>query len=469
MQDDKVSEQKPTVPVEVQKAAPDVEAPEKLTGMAQLRKAFSAAMARTRPQPNPQTANRGADKTKKVLALGVLAAGLAIVFLVVFSSPRKPATAGSNRNKPNLGAKETPGSERQETNRSVTPIMTTTAQPAADGNNGEVTAEDVNRTSGEIPRYKPQSSGPQTKTSPRAEANSLRSVSFDTTPTGGEAAPSEGSASATTKLTLNKPSIVFIRAEQIKVPDAQAAIKEAGNALTGVLPQGTKLVARLESPVSSAINAPAIAVIEYNYEHDGEIVVPAGTKAIGKLEQVSSSGTVNLQFSRLELPDGTTEKIEASAMSLSYGPLKGNVSGRKRGTRFLVSAVTGLGSMASLLAGSNSASTLDAPVSEGSLLRERLADNIGQAGQQELNNLTFNQNIVVTVPGSTRFYLVLQHGSVETPVASTGIRALTAAASGTSPIPTVEELRQLMELRREINQVYEQQAAVPYTKSDGSQ
>jgi hypothetical protein len=41
-------------------------------------------------------------------------------------------------------------------------------------------------------------------------------------------------------------------------------------------------------------------------------------------------------------------------------------------------------------------------------MRERLADNVATAGQEELNGLAFNQNVVVTLPGNTRFYIVVQ-------------------------------------------------------------
>jgi hypothetical protein len=87
-------------------------------------------------------------------------------------------------------------------------------------------------------------------------------------------------------------------------------------------------------------------------------------------------------------------------------------------------------------------------------------DNIGQAGQQELNSLAFGQNIVVTIPGNTRFYVVLQKGSGDEPGRqgpSSAARPATAAVG--NQVPTVEELRQLLELRREINQLYQQPSA----------
>ena len=94
-----------------------------------------------------------------------------------------------------------------------------------------------------------------------------------------------------------------------------------------------------------------MAVVEYNYERNGQIVLAAGSKVLGRLTQVNPSGFVGIQFSQVETPDGTTEKIDASAMSLNFGPLKGDVSGKKTGTKFLVRSLTGLGTIASYVVG----------------------------------------------------------------------------------------------------------------------
>jgi hypothetical protein len=51
------------------------------------------------------------------------------------------------------------------------------------------------------------------------------------------------------------------------------------------------------------------------------------------------------------MPDRILEKIDASAMSLNFGPLKGDVSGKKTGTKFLVRSLTGMGTIASYLVG----------------------------------------------------------------------------------------------------------------------
>jgi len=223
------------------------------------------------------------------------------------------------------------------------------------------------------------------------------------------------------------------------------------------LPAGTRLIARLESPASNAAHAPVVAVIEYNYEQDGEIVVPAGAKALGKLEQVNSSGYVGIHFESIEMPDGTSEKIDATAMDLHFGPLKGKVTGKNAGKKFLVTSLTGLGTAAAYLVGSGGGNGFNGPISESTLLRERVANNIGIAGDQQLTNLAFNQNVVVTVPGNTRFYLIFQKVFGE----SNAPKELQPASANSTQLanaklPSLEELRQLMQLRQELSQLYQQ-------------
>ena len=242
------------------------------------------------------------------------------------------------------------------------------------------------------------------------------------------------------------------------------------NTVMSSLPAGTRLVARLEAPVSSAVAAPVVAVVEYNYEREGEIVLPAGARVFGKLVQANPSGYVGLQFDRIETPEGTTEKIEATAMDLKYGPLKGYVSGKRRGAKFLVSSLTGVGTVAAYMVGGHGTTGFDGPISENALLRERIADNVANAAQGELNQLSFNQNIVVTIPCNTRFYLVLQKGGSEAGT-STSVRSTGTAIAGVGNgnVPTLEELQELMQLRRELNQMYYQQTGVQTNTSEAPQ
>jgi hypothetical protein len=171
----------------------------------------------------------------------------------------------------------------------------------------------------------------------------------------------------------------------------------------------------------------------------------------------------------VEMRDGTSEKLDASAMDLNFKPLKGYVSGKKTGTKFLVRSLTGLGTVVSYLVGpkaSNSAGLISTNV----LMRERLADNVASAGQEELNGLAFNQNLVVTVPGNTRFYIVLQKPTSDhaNPRPETGNSSL-KNTSANGAVPTLEELRQLIQLRREINDLYSQGNGQPQFQASQQQ
>jgi hypothetical protein len=229
---------------------------------------------------------------------------------------------------------------------------------------------------------------------------------------------------------------------------ASAAVEQGP--ITSNLSVGARLVARLQSVVNTAIKTPVVAAIEYNYERDGEIVIPAGALVFGSLQQADRSGYVAIRFDTIQMPDGSTEKIDATAMSLTFGPLKGVVSGKRSGTNFLVRTFTGLGQAATYLVGSNG---VNAPLSESAFLRDRIATNIGIAGDQELNNMTFNQNVVVTIPGNTRFYIVVEKG---TTVREEEARPATTQQASNAPLPTAEELRQLMQLRQELSEMYQQ-------------
>jgi hypothetical protein len=252
---------------------------------------------------------------------------------------------------------------------------------------------------------------------------------------------------------LRKSSIVFVRTSLNSGASSviPALDRKAAPALA---PQGTALVARLQYAVSSAAKVPVLAVIEYNYEDEGRLVIPAGTKAYGELGQATPQGWVSIKFHALEFPNGEIEKISASALSMERGPLKGDVTGRNTGKRFLTRALTGMGTFAAYAVGGRGLnSTLDNSV----LLRERIASNVALAGEQEMQRLAFQQNIVVTVPAKTRFYLVLHEagisGSADPPAVAPrpGSPAMQHAAfqGGLSD----QELRELTQLRQEMRQM----------------
>jgi len=420
-----------------------------------FRQAFNKAR---REQRVMKKSDRGRDQSRSLFLLAAAAIALLLLFLGVFSSPNAGRKRDAfRRTTPDLGRRTTPGQQTTGQSGSVAPLLNAQTEQSVSQGAQQVTSEDVNQTARPIQSTTAATANPLTSQSTSNEGQyALGRIHFS-----GPATPErtlEGNrVSGRSGLDdLKKPSLVFIRSAQTGAASTNARTTFAGRQegpVTLALPVGTRLIARLQSVVTSAVKAPVVAAIEYNYEKDGEIVVPAGATAIGTLEQADRSGYVAIRFDSLQLPDGSSEKIDAAAMSLDYGPLKGRVSGKKTGTNFLVRAFTGLGEAATYLVGSGG---LSAPLSEGAFLRDRIATNIGMAGDQELNGFAFNQNIIVTVPANTRFYIVMEKGETES-----GGEARPAVAGQIShtSLPTPEELRQLMQLKRELSEMYEQSSA----------
>jgi type IV secretory pathway VirB10-like protein len=111
---------------------------------------------------------------------------------------------------------------------------------------------------------------------------------------------------------MEKSSLVYVRSASATGNSPQHLTSTVPGLGLG-LATGTRLRARLESAASTAVHTPVLAVIEYNYERDGEIVVPAGTKAIGRIRDANRSGYVDIQFDSLLMPDGASVPIEAAA------------------------------------------------------------------------------------------------------------------------------------------------------------
>jgi hypothetical protein len=164
------------------------------------------------------------------------------------------------------------------------------------------------------------------------------------------------------------------------------------------------------------------------------------------------------------MPDGTTESIEGSGVSLDYGPLKGVVNGRNGVKRALVRSITGVGTIAAYLVGGRGYGGLTGPIDQSVLLRERIASNVGLAGEQELMALAYTQNVVVMLPGNTRFYIVLQETVTApnrlelTPAGAAGARSNIASTEGPA-LPTAAELRELVALKNELTRMYREVAA----------
>ena len=419
------------------------------------REVFRQAFDKARREQQPTNRRElGRDRSRSLFLLAGAAIAVLLLFLGVFSSSNTKKTTGARpMGTPDLGRRVTPGQQRGGQPGSVTPLLNAQTSQADMAPGQDVTPEEIGRTARPT---QPVLSSPAPVTNPgTAGPYALGRINFsDTLQREQEPMPSKPAQEPTSD-DLRKSSLVFVRSAQNNTANSGPkleSVAEEESPTTLELPSGTRLMARLQAVVSSAVKTPVVAAIEYNYERDGEIVVPAGAQVIGNLQQTDRSGYVGIRFDTIQMPDGSTEKIDATAMSLSFGPLKGVVSGKRTGTNFLIRAFTGIGQAASYVVGSNG---LNAPLSQGALLRDQIATNVGIAGDQQLNSLAFNQNIVVSVPGNTRFYVVIEKGTTSS---TEEAQSRTVPSGVGRPLPTAEELQQLMQLQRELSALYEPNA-----------
>ena len=246
---------------------------------------------------------------------------------------------------------------------------------------------------------------------------------------------------------MEKSSLVYVRSASAPQSNTRnEEISSNSEPVIGLgLATGTRLRARLESAASTAVRMPVIAVIEYNYERDGEIIVPAGARVTGQMQDADRSGYVRIQFDSLMMPDGATVPIQAVAVDLEMRPLKGRVEGKNTGKNVLVRSLTGIGQVGATLVGRGN---FNQPLSESDLLRERIGNNIGEAGDEQVSRIAVTQHIVVTVPADIPIYVVLEQPPKSTAAWSqSGIHSAHPRTSANA-----EELRQLLQLQRELNQ-----------------
>jgi hypothetical protein len=396
--------------------------------------------------PQKDKAKPSLKDNSRLLFIG---AGIVLVLLLLaFSgisrrSQPAPRTSAANGKQQQT---QTPSSGRAPA--SMTPIMDTGRSPEQDADGSLVNPDQIARTATK-----------QAKPSPGTNLGSVRPFdnpqswqpapfqpgSQSTDPLGGApAVNTEATETRSEHDAMDKASLVFVKnspssAGGAKLQDSPTAV-DVG---IGLAP-GTRLRARLESAVSTAVRTPVVAVIEYNYEQNGEIVIPAGAKAFGHLEAADRSGYVGIRFDSLMMPDGSSVALEAAATDLQLRPLRGKVEGKHTGKNILVRSFAGVGEIAATLVGRGS---LNQPLSESDLLRERVSNNIGQASDQTVSNLAITERIVVSVPADTEIYVVLQKPAKES-VQNPRAHLPSQAASQ----PSIEELWQLMQLQRELNQ-----------------
>jgi type IV secretory pathway VirB10-like protein len=359
-----------------------------------------------RAEPAIQFATRAAVKRTDGVSMGkliLLGTGFAVaVLFFVFTAIVGKSTKGA------APVKQAPQHAKQESatmaKGSVTPLMDTVRTPAPDDTTGQLGPGDIRRT-----RNLDNSAGAKPNAGRPAVASSLGNIPTfaDTQQKWEDPEPYGANPTAETPQTqqnsLKEPSLVYVRSvAQSPVLAAQKVNTDEDGTPRLELTPGTRIQAKLETQISSAVLAPVVAVVEYTYAVGERIIVPAGARVYGRLQQADRSGLVSVKFDEIELLDGAREKIDAVGTGLDLGPIKGSVYGKNTGRNFLVRAASGLGSVLAEVAGNNTSGAF----SESDMLRERLAENIGTAGDSEVMTLNANSRVVVSVPADTKIYVV---------------------------------------------------------------
>lgn len=382
----------------------------------------------------------------------IIGAGALVVALLVFVATSIPHKTPATKTKVGTAAVKEEQTQTATTSvdRSLFPITDSGRPSVIESHEGFLNEKDLERsvtrrshatsiqpgpsnalgTLGSIPPFGPDQPGWQ---APPYQAGAV-AVGID----GADLGKAEREA-------MEKSSLVYVRTVSATQTESQS--RERTNLMTSEiglgLSTGTRLRARLESAASTAVRAPVLAVIEYTYEREGQIIVPAGAKAVGQIQEADRSGYVRVQFESLMMPDGATVSIQAVATDLDMRPLKGKVEGKNTGKNVLVRSLSGIGEAGSLLLGRGS---LNQPLSESDLMRERVSNNIGEASDEEISRMAITSRIVVTVSADTPIYVVLEQ--TPKPEAASG----QSSRNEPSLTTNAEELRQLLQLKRELNQ-----------------
>jgi len=332
----------------------------------------------------------GIEKSKLIVLGGGLLAAV-LFFALTSLVHHSPATKKTAEKQPGNPTQQQTASQPKG---SVTHLMETVLTNAPENTSGQVHPGDIKRTSTPAPGanvYAGSALPAKQHTGSAAGANTLGGIpSFSDTQQkweepqpygdGGHASPVQAQQSQNA---LKEASLVFVRAPSQSQPVGTVTHASVNTGPVLEMTPGSRIEAKLETQISSAVLAPVVAVIEYTYAIGDRIVVPAGARVYGQLQQADRSGFVGVKFDEIELLDGQREKIEAVGAGLDLGPIKGIVYGKNTGKNFLIKAASGVGSLAAMLVGNNSG----AAFSEGDLLRQRVAENVGNAGDSQLMSL----------------------------------------------------------------------------------
>ena len=365
--------------------------------------------------PSRAGGSGGKDKTRKMSMI----AGAILVLLVVFfgfvstKGTNKKKTGADAAGKPNLGRVVTPNAPGQLVPADKMAVQNSTVKTGSlEANDiektkspklGGVGAPGTSSSAGKVP-----ATGSRTLADvaqfqqPNTDPDHLKNWSPEAYP--GTSRPTNGQevqVAQKEQEEYSKPSMIFVAHETNGTARSSLQLHAAPDNFG--LESGYHVAARLESMASTTLHAPVTAVIEYNYQRDGRVLIPAGSRAVGKITQADASGIMNIEFSSIELPDNGSLPISAIAATTSLQAIKGQVTGKNAGKSIAVRSLAGLGQAGAMLVGQGS---VNGAVSESDLIRQRAAENMGSGADAQVMSLLTTQHIVVSVPAGTEIYLI---------------------------------------------------------------
>jgi hypothetical protein len=373
----------------------------------------------------------------------VIGAGALVVALLLFVALSVPHKHTVQKPRETVAGQQDPTqpSESSSVEPSLLPITDSGRPPSKATHEGFFDERDLQRTATRplVPSPRSTQSGTLASVPPFSEQ--WQAPPYQP---GADGSTQPGDLSKAEREALEKSSVAYVR----KVSASESGSQKLANSEPVIdlgLPTGSRLRARLEAAASTAVRTPVLAVIEYNYEREGEIIVPAGAKAVGHIQQADRSGYMTIQFDSLMMPDGPAIPIEGVATNLSLGPPKGKVEGKNTGKNVLVRSLSGIGEVGAMLVGRGN---LDQPLSEEDMLRERVSSNVGEASDEQVSRLALTEHVVVTIPANTAIYVVLE----KTAGSKTASGRATLGGPQRANSASTDELRQLLQLQRELQQ-----------------
>ena len=380
------------------------------------RKADPAAPAEpSNSQESPKlssTKGGGLSKNSKMAAIvgGLGIAFFGFIFFIHVISQRKAASRasrpGASSGQPTqstYGYKPTAGQSVLAYNGNSAPPPSSTDASS----NGSVSVNDIIATGKPVDKNQPQSfqvgSGDSGTTSPNSKPDSGSSLASV------EPFPSEGGhwrapAYSSVLPHVSQSAYVYVRGDKKYGGEGDKSgsvvISNTKPSNFG-FPVGFKVAVRLVDIASTAIRNPVIAVVEHPVMRGGELVMPAGAKFVGNITQANRQGIVGVNFTHMLFPDGSTIPVAAIALDKNLSTLKGDVTGKNTGRRFAVGLISNMGSVGSVLVGNN----VNNPYSVSDQARQNLGQSIQTTGNQTIQELQQNEQIVVSVPAGTEFYV----------------------------------------------------------------